>query len=159
MAHPGGRPSKYSLELAKEICNLIAVSPRALKFLCNENPHWPHVATIGVWARDNAEFSALYAQAKRDQVDIFMNEILEIILDDSQDVIVDSNGKTLFNAVRVHRHRLQVDTFKWIASKLVPRLYGDRIQIDTSSDEAHIKKAKEEVAKLKIKGETNGRCS
>lgn len=122
-----GRPSDYTLELAKEICDAISSTSLGLKALCNKHEHWPCPDTIYSWLCKHKEFSDMYAQSKRMQVEVLVDEILEISDDISQDTVIDDAGKTSINYEHINRTRLRVDTRKWIACKLVPRVYGDRV--------------------------------
>jgi hypothetical protein len=125
--HPGGRPSKYSIELAHEICKVIASSSESLQRMCNERDHWPDRPTIFTWLNKHEEFRNMYTKAKQDQVSAYVDDIVEISDHAASDTILDSKGNEIENREWVNRSRLRVDTRKWLASKLVPRLYGDRI--------------------------------
>lgn len=132
---PAGRPTDYNLELAKDICDQISNNGISLKALCRKNPIWPHTDTIYRWLRAHDEFHVMYAKAKKNQVMALVDDILEISDDSSQDETENSNGDTVFNSEYVARCRLRVDSRKWIASKLVPRLYGDNMVARELSDE------------------------
>jgi hypothetical protein len=41
--------------------------------------------------------------------------------------IVIEGERTVANHAKVQRDRLKVDSLKWIASKLFPRQYGDKV--------------------------------
>lgn len=144
-----GRPSTYTLELATEICDTIAASSSGLKSLCRQHAHWPHPDTIYQWLRRHEEFADLYARAKKDQVRALVEEILEISDDSSQDTRENANGDEVCNSEWVARSRLRVDTRKWIAAKLVPRLYGDNTLARELSDEIEEFKQLLEAKKLK----------
>ena len=119
-----GRPTKYNKNLGDEICNIIASCPKGIKALCQENTHWPNKDTIFTWLKDNKEFSDQYARAKRTQIECVVDELLEIADDDSKDCLFDAEGKAVFNSQAVQRARLRIDTRKWLACKLVPKVYG-----------------------------------
>lgn len=119
-----GRPSTYTPELAKEICDTIASSSKGLKRLCGDNPHWPNKDTIFTWLKNNHKFSDQYAQAKRYQIETFIDEILEIADNSSQDSLINEHGTIVCNSEFIARSRLRIDTRKWLASKLVPKIYG-----------------------------------
>jgi hypothetical protein len=53
-----------------------------------------------------------------------IDELLEIADDSSNDQIIDTEGEIHFNSQAVQRARLRIDTRKWLACKLVPRVYG-----------------------------------
>lgn len=128
---PAGRPTDYNLEIAKEICDKIASCSIGMKKLCASHEHWPHLDTFYMWLRRHKEFAELYARAKIDQVSALVDEIIEISDDSTHDTIVkqdhDGNDYEVCNSEFINRSRLRVDTRKWIAAKLVPRLYGDNV--------------------------------
>ncbi|RUQ85043.1 terminase small subunit-like protein [Legionella septentrionalis] len=121
-----GRPTGYTSELAKEICEVIASTSKGTKKLCEENQHWPCQDTLFTWLKAYPEFSEQYAEAKKCQIEFFIDEILEISDDVSQDQFIDEQGKIVFNSQSIHRARLRIDTRKWLACKLVPRVYGPK---------------------------------
>lgn len=124
--HPGGRPHTYTPEMAKKICRGIATSSKGIRRLCKENPDWPSHQAIFEWRLDIPEFGELYAQAKRDQIEFLIDECIDISDDSNDDEIIDTNGNVKANAEFIQRSRLRVDTRKWLAAKLAPKLYGDR---------------------------------
>lgn len=119
-----GRPTTYTPELANEICDSIASTSKGTKKLCKENTHWPCQDTLFTWLKIYPEFSEQYAQAKRCQIEIFIDEILEIADDTSQDRVVNEGENDICNSEFIARSRLRIDTRKWLASKLVPKIYG-----------------------------------
>lgn len=124
-----GRPTTYTDKLAKEICDAIASSSKGTKRLCEDNSHWPCQDTLFTWLKKYPEFSEQYAQAKICQIELLVDEILEISDDASQDQYVNELGVLVPNSPAINRARLKVDTRKWLASKLVPKVYGNKIDI------------------------------
>lgn len=119
-----GRPTKYTNILAEEICTAIASSSKGIKVLCQEHPNWPNKDTIFTWLKDNKDFSDRYARAKQAQIECVVDELLDIADDVSNDQLIDSEGQPHFNSQAVQRARLRIDTRKWLACKLVPKVYG-----------------------------------
>ena len=119
-----GRPTTYTPELANEICDSIASSSKGTKRLCKENQHWPCQDTLFTWLKIYPEFSEQYAQAKRCQIEVFIDEILDIADDSSQDEVISEQGSIVCNSEFSARSRLRIDTRKWRAAKLVPKVYG-----------------------------------
>lgn len=72
-------------------------------------------STITDLARKDAPFAAMYARALDDRAETLVDQLLPI----ADDPNIETNDK-----------RIRVDTRKWIASKLMPRKYGDRVQSD-----------------------------
>jgi hypothetical protein len=123
-----GRPTLYTQDLADEICKKISTTSKGLLRLCNENSHWPTKETILDWRLTNKnDFSYQYRNAKAAQVEALVDECLDISDDTSYDSYIQDNGKEVCNSEYVNRSRLRVDTRKWIASKLAPKVYGDKL--------------------------------
>lgn len=125
-----GRPTKYNLKLGQEICDAIASTSKGTKKLCAEHSHWPCQDTLFTWLRTYPEFSEQYAQAKVCQIELLVDEIIEISDDASQDQHMNELGALVSNPSAINRARLKVDTRKWLASKLVPKVYGNKIDIE-----------------------------
>jgi hypothetical protein len=145
----GGRPTSYTPELAAEICQAVATSEYGLKRLCEMHPHWPAKITINLWRfKDLNGFSAQYNKAKQAQIDLLVEQCMDISDDISRDTVVNNQGNEVCNSEYVNRSRLRVDTRKWIASKLVPRVYGDAKQLEIKTEENE--QLKEELKKLRL---------
>ncbi len=143
--NPNGRPPfPYNEELADEICETIAVSTRGLDHLVASNPHWPSADTILRWRLKNPEFCVKYDNAKRQQINTLVEDTLNIAYNSAQDADVNDNGKVVMNSEYVARSRLKIDTIKWLASKLAPKIYGDKIQSETT----HIIKQEDAIKEL-----------
>lgn len=119
-----GRPSIYNIELASLICERIAVHSGSLEKLCSNYEDLPDKKTIWRWRHKHPEFAELYRQAKISQIEVIVDEILEISDDTSNDRIIDSDGNVHCNNEYIARSRLRIDSRKWLAAKLVPRVYG-----------------------------------
>lgn len=79
----------------------------------------PNRQTILNWLNDKAEFVGQYARAREDQAESHADRIIEIA--DNPDI--DANHK-----------RIMVDARKWVASKLKPKRYGDKLDLDHSGN-------------------------
>ena len=112
---PGGRPSIYSEELAARICERLAAG-ESLRKICADDD-MPDRSTVRAWALDNPTFSAQYARAR----EIGWTDIAEDLLDIADDKLGDPQ-----------RDRLRVDTRKWLLSKMLPKVYGDKQQHEVS---------------------------
>ena len=80
----------------------------------------PGYSTVLLWRSSNREFAALYAKAREDQADVYADQILDIA------------DQAVRREVDVHCARLAIDARKWVASKLKPRAYGDRVGVEYS---------------------------
>lgn len=123
-----GRPTKYSEQQADAICEEIATSSLSMKSVC-EKLSIP-VGTVLAWLSKQTTFQDKYARAKEMQADLLAEEILDISDDGSNDfmtIVKGDEAYTVENKEVINRSRLRVDSRKWIASKLKPKKYGDRI--------------------------------
>ena len=130
----GGRPTKYTKELAEEICDRIATNSKGILKLCEDNSHWPNRSTIFKWKLDNQSFSDLYDKAKTTQLEVLYDDLISISDDTSQDLIENDKGKMVCNNEYVNRSRLKIDTRKWILERLAPKKFGTK-QENTVSDD------------------------
>lgn len=146
-----GRPTMYSDELAARICREVATSTDGLEKICADNADFPNPKTIYGWRLDIEDFSKKYDAAKRLQADLLASEIMNIADDSSRDTITKMNSQgeeyEVANTEWVARSRLRVDTRKWIASKLLPKVYGDHNKIENL--EAENSDLKREMLELK----------
>lgn len=80
----------------------------------------PHPGTICRWLADprNDVFREQYARAREAQAEFYADELIDI---------ADDSG-TASKPVDVNRSRLRVDARKWVAAKLLPRKYGDKME-------------------------------
>ncbi len=90
----------------------------------------PSVQTFYTWLRTHAEFLEQYTRAKEDQAHAFAEEMVDICDDGTNDWMEreDKEGNCIgwqINGEHVQRSRLRVETRKWLAGKMKPRVYGD----------------------------------
>lgn len=111
------RPTKYSLTLDDRICSELGHG-RSLRSVC-EPDDMPSFQTVFSWLRTNAEFLEHYTRAKEESADALVDEMQ--FLTDSVAKDKDSIAKA----------RLQVETRKWISSKLKPKKYGDKLDVES----------------------------
>ena len=109
---PMGRPSAYSTKIADIICNRLA-DGMSLREICRADD-MPDRSTVMEWVWDgrHEEFSRRYARAREVQADYLADDIIEIA--DRDDL--DPNDK-----------RARIDARKWLAGKLRPKAYGEKI--------------------------------
>lgn len=128
------RKTEYTPEIAQEICEAIENSSQSLDKICASNPDWPTGRTVRKWLSQQPSFVPLYAQAKMKQAEYMVEEIIEISDDTSRDTLIKTNKEgeeyEVANNEWINRSRLRVDTRKWLAAKLAPKVYGDKTQTD-----------------------------
>lgn len=82
-------------------------------------------ATIRGWIDADEVRSAKYARAREDRSHKLADEILEIA-DDSSSDFKEIDGKLVVDGEAIQRSKLRVDARKWLACKLLPRIYGEK---------------------------------
>lgn len=131
---PAGRPEVYTPELADAICSEIASTSKSLRTICNQEG-FPSVQTVLKWLRTKEEFLAQYTRAKEEQADLLVEEMIDISDDATNDFMTIVKGDMEYeveNKEVTNRSKLRVETRKWIASKLKPKKYGDKVQQEIS---------------------------
>lgn len=113
-----GRPTKYTKALAAKICSQLA-DGKSLRKVC-EPASMPSKSTVFLWLANHEVFSDQYARAKAESAEAHADDILDIADDPS----LHPNDK-----------RVRIDTRKWLASKLKPKRYGDRLIHQGDEDE------------------------
>jgi hypothetical protein len=115
-----GRPSDYNTDIASVLCEQI-VEGKSLRSICRADD-MPAIATVFKWLNAHPPFVEQYTRAREAQADTLADELLDIADDKRADV---------------NRSRLMVDARKWIASKLKPKKYGEKIETTHRGDAAH----------------------
>lgn len=112
----GGRPSSYCPKTSGIICKRIAEG-ESLNTICKDKGI-PNAETVRKWLHDFPEFLGNYARAREQQADHYADEMVDIA----------------DNATDTNKARLQIDARKWKASKLLPKKYGDKLDITTRDE-------------------------
>lgn len=119
----GGRPSMRSHELMLEICNRIA-SGRAVINVCKDDD-MPSFDTVWRWINEDQEFSERYARAIQQRALAHADQIIEL----EQQVM---RGEIPSDVARV-----VLDARKWTASRLLPKVYGDKQIVEANVTHTH----------------------
>jgi len=132
----------------RKLCEEIMLG-KSLDRICREDPRMPSKRTILKWLADpaNSAFRERYYNARRVQAELRVDEIFDIADDSSRDYkpVYDENGNIIRydpDNEHIQRSRVRVDTRKWYASKMLPRIYGDRVlnELDVTGDLAELLK-------------------
>jgi hypothetical protein len=137
-----GRPTLYTQELADLICQRVATTTFGLARLCAIHDDLPDKTTVNLWRYKYLEFSTQYAQAKLAQADLLAEEMLDISDDGTNDWMQsfgeDGEIGYKLNGEHVQRSRLRIDTRKFLASKLLPKQYGQHAEEDKGANKSVI---------------------
>ena len=116
MAANTGRPSDYLVEVADDICSLLA-SGESLNSICKRKG-FPSRNTVYRWLREYKDFRDNYARATDDRAESIFEEMLEI-----------ADGAEAETA-SIAKARLQIDARKWILGKMNPKKYSDKQTVE-----------------------------
>lgn len=133
-----GRPSDYTKEKGDYIIERL-LDGESLRSICLDESVAKQ-STVFRWIHNYEEFRKQYELAREWQAEKFADEMLDIADDSSNDWMEkNAEGTAIIghkvNGEHVQRSRLRIDTRKWIASKLKPKKYGDKLEL--SGDEKH----------------------
>lgn len=162
-----GRPREYDRDvIGKKILDGLK-SGRTLIDVCSEEG-MPDHGTVLEWVEDDEKFSHAYARARETGYKLLGDQINELTNKTHEWVTIhnhDSDGKPMYdekgepvlgkvlmplNADVIALRRLQVDTRKWMLSKMLPKIYGDKVTKEhTGPDGGPIQTT---VATLDLKG-------
>lgn len=81
-------------------------------------------STFMRWVDADAKLAERYAHAREDLIERMANEVLELA---DSEVPETGDGKRDWQAIQ--QRKLQVDSRKWLLSKLAPKKYGDRLEL------------------------------
>ena len=125
-----GRPTKYNKNLGRIICARLAAG-ESLRTICKDED-MPVQSTVHLWRLDETkkEFSEQYAIARASQAEVLFDQTLEIA-DETPDEI---EGDDKSDNARVNANRLRVDTRKWYISKVLPKIYGDKLDLTSQGE-------------------------
>ena len=109
--------SLYTRPLADEICDRIA-GGQTLVDICKD----PHIVvrpnTIRSWHHRNVDgFSERYVFARQEFGEYYAAKINEVCL------------MLELGMIKPSAARVMIDAYKWIASKLTPKIFGDKTQL------------------------------
>lgn len=130
------RKSKYNRTLAAVICGRMAEG-ESVRSICRD-PKMPAISSVFKWIGEHPEFSEQYTRALISRGDCLAEEMQEIA------------DAPCADAVAVQRNRLRVETRKWLASKMSPKKYGDKLAIGGAEDLPPIKMMSNDALETKI---------
>lgn len=119
-----GRPSSYSQTIADDICERLA-NGESLRRICL-TPDYPRQATVFRWLTAHEEFREQYRVAREAQADTLADEII--------DIADGKRGEYEDGDADVQRDKLAVHARQWVAAKLKPRVYGDKLDLTSGGD-------------------------
>lgn len=120
-ADKGGRPTIYSEALADDICLRIA-NGSSLNRVCRAKD-MPSKSNVYEWLAKYDGFQDKYREATNQRAEFHFDEMLDIA-----DAVEEETAA-------VSKAKVQIDTRKWILSRMNPTKYGDKQQVDNVSSD------------------------
>lgn len=132
----GGRPTIYTKELGEAICQQLAEG-KSLRHVV-ESEDMPSSSTVYRWLLqdDKKGFWEQYAQSRDIQAEQMFEEILDIADDGTNDYMTIKKGDYEYNVEDrevTNRSKLRVETRKWFLSKVLPKKFGDKIDLTSGN--------------------------
>ena len=118
-----GRPSKKTPKTVEELLLRISMG-RSVANVCSDED-MPEVRTVFRWISEDEEFRQAYARACANRSLVYADTIGDI----AKGVMA---GKIPPDAGRV-----AIDSYKWIAARLMPKYYGEKQQIEATVNHTH----------------------
>lgn len=109
----------FSEDVIAQICELIAEG-KSIRAICKRKG-MPAMSTVFKWLSQDEEFAEQYARAKDQQADNLFEEVLEIADEAKPETVAVA--------------KLKIDARKWMAGKLRPKKYGDKLELDHHSSD------------------------
>ena len=129
-----GRPSLYTEEIGNEICARLTEG-ESLNSICQAE-HMPAESTVRAWAlAADHPISANFARARELGYLKMAEDLLDIADDGRNDYMLRKRGDDdveVVNHEHISRSKLRVDTRKWILSKMLPKVYGEKVQAEVT---------------------------
>jgi len=110
----------------------------------------PSYHAVMLMLRNNPQFRDMYEKAIEDRADRLAEEILELADEPMPDHLEGPMASAW-----VQQKRMQVDARKWIASKLKPKMYGDRIDVAVTDTRISVMDALKEAKQRVLADDSN----
>jgi hypothetical protein len=122
---------RYSPEIADEILERLAQG-QPLRKIC-EDLHMPAASSVIGWVnRDESGFAERYVRAREVGYVLLADELIHIA--DTPMIgtksVSKATGLEITEGDMIEHRRLQVDTRKWMLAKMLPKVYGDKQQVE-----------------------------
>jgi hypothetical protein len=129
------RSIPFDENIADSVCDGIATESKGLAQIIRERDLPVSPSLIYKWIQQNDSFRERYARAKADQARVLADEITEIS-DNTQvgEIVTEKeDGKVEIKRADMLEHRkLRIESRKWLAAKLLPKVYGDKVDMNVS---------------------------
>lgn len=136
-----GRPSKMTRALGDRICARM-LDGESLRSICRD-PKMPGLSTLMRWLADPRyiAFRDQYVCAREAQADVFVDEMIDIADDGTNDWVdrerADGSAYAALDSEHIQRSKVRIETRRWIAARLAPKKYGDKLDLNHGGGVEH----------------------
>ena len=148
--HPGGRPVVFGMDNPcwQTICEQMSLGKSLSTAIKAEG--MPSYHAVMLMVKNNPEFRTMYEKAIESRADRLAEEILELA-----DEQMPEGLEGPLASAWVQQKRMQVDARKWVASKLKPKVYGDRIDVAVTDNRISVMDALKDAKQRVLNDESN----
>jgi len=118
----------YAIEEVTEIQERLVAeiqTGRSLRQVCKDEG-MPHFTTVLRWVASDADFAIKYTRARVAQADTLFDRMEEV------------EEAVSAGTMDSHAARVVLDSMRWRASKLAPKVYGDRLDVSVTDNRISI---------------------
>lgn len=134
-----GRPLSFTFAVGEEICEQL-MQGKSLRQICT-SPEMPDRTTVVRWLARDDDFASKYARARDVYADVMEEDMADI------------EDRTLSGEIDPTAARVVLTSKQWRASKLAPKKYGDRLDLNHSGRIGVAKElSEEELASIAAAG-------
>jgi hypothetical protein len=130
-------------EIVAEICQQVSDGGVLNDVLGPDRPEgYPSRWGFYQWKAENAEYEKQYEEAVKLRIDRYVEETAAIADDGTNDWVLrndPTNPGYNLNGEHVQRSKIRISTRQWLAEKMWPRKYGQKVAVGGSDDMPPIK--------------------
>ena len=130
VAHDPAVP--YDADVAEAIIDAIATSSLGLGSVIKELGLTVRPSTFYRWLQKSDELRERYARARADQAQVMAEEIAQIADNTERGEIITLKAdgtQEIKSADMIEHRKLRIESRKWLAAKLIPKVYGDKMAV------------------------------
>ena len=146
-----GRPTVFGIDNPcwQTICEQMSLG-KSLSSVLRSNDGMPSYHAVMLMIKNSPEFRTMYEKAIENRADRLAEEILELA-----DEQMPEGLEGPLASAWVQQKRMQVDARKWVASKLKPKVYGDRIDVAVTDNRISVMDALKEAKQRVLRDDSN----
>lgn len=112
----------YDPRKALQVCEYMSVQGISARQACIKAG--VDQSTFNDWLNKDAALAGYYARAREDAIEHIADEAMRIA-----DEPIPTTQSGSLDSAAVAKQKLQIDTRKWLLSKMAPKRYGDKLEL------------------------------